>query len=320
MESRYLMKIKPLLACLICWCLLSLASYVGAVQTEVFSTRFEASEGYSTNAPLIRQNGWVGDGSGGNGIVSEFFDGQGQQAYVGFFPPETNDDQLIVWRPVNYSPTNASLVQFSVLMAVVDSYNTNYDNFRWSMYNSRGDRLFSLDFDNYDLSVNYLLDGTNELVATDQYFSTDERHTLVVSMNFASNKWSATLDDLPVVTNKAITTTNALRDLGDVDAVWLVYDPAAPGDNYLLFDNYSITAELRPPAAPQLKLVERTPSGNVSLRLFGTSGLSFAVDASTNLASWTALKTNVLSGGYFDYLDTSATALNRRFYRARWVP
>ena len=40
----------------------------------------------------------------------------------------------------------------------------------------------------------------------------------------------------------------------------------------------------------------------------------------TNLVNWVALKTNVVSGGYFDYLDTSSTGLPRCYYRARWVP
>jgi hypothetical protein len=52
----------------------------------------------------------------------------------------------------------------------------------------------------------------------------------------------------------------------------------------------------------------------------GSSGVRFAIDATTNFAAWTPLRTNVVSDGFFDYLDTSATALSRRLYRARWVP
>ena len=50
------------------------------------------------------------------------------------------------------------------------------------------------------------------------------------------------------------------------------------------------------------------------------NNLQYAVEASTNLKNWTSLKTNIVTGGYFDYLDTGAVGLKQRYYRARWVP
>lgn len=99
---------------------------------------------------------------GGNGILSGFIPGQGQQAYIGFAPPDPGSDQLYVWRPINFNPLAAGLpvINFSVLMRIADSSNTNYDYFRWSTYNMQGDRLFSIEFDVYALVVNYQLNGT----------------------------------------------------------------------------------------------------------------------------------------------------------------
>ena len=294
----------------------------GAVTTNIFSTQFEPSEGYSIDLDLVGQNGWQGEGSGGNGILTNFFEDRGQQAYLGYFPPNTNDDQLVVWRPINFTPLAANLpvVEFSVLMSIVDSSNTNYDNFRWSVYNTAGHRLFTLDFDNYELSIKYLLDGSTNFVDTGWGFDPDEVYTLLVRMNFASNLWNAALGGELIVTNKPITTTGAAPTLGDVDAVWLVFDPDAPGDNYLLFDDYRIAAEVPAPPRPRMNLIERTPAGHVFLRLEGASGVRFAIDATTNFSTWTPLRTNVISDGFFDYLDTSAAGLARRYYRARWVP
>jgi len=296
----------------------------GAVFTNFF-TRFEASEGYSEANDLAGQNGWQQSGSGGNGVLPGFFPGEGQQAYIGFDPPNTNDNQLILWKPINYSPlaANTPVVTFSVLMGFVDSTTNRYDDFYWSVYNSDVDLLFTINFRNDDLRIYYALDGTNVFVWTGETFTHDVTYDLVVTMNFASNLWSATLDGAPLVTNKAITTTGAPLNLGDVDAAWVLADPANPGDNFMIFDNYSITAELVPPAAPaapHLHLIERTPAGNVYLRLTGTPGTRFAIDASTNFSSWTPISTNRLSDGEALYQDTSATALSRRFYRARWVP
>ena len=293
----------------------------GAVTTNIFSTRFEASEGYSETSDLAGQNGWLKSGSGGNGVLPGFFPGEGQQAYIGFAPPNTNENQLFLWKPMNYSPlaANTPVVQFSVAMSIVDSTTTNRDDFYWSVFNTQGDQLFTLDFFNEDLSVSYSL-GTNDFVWTGRNFTNDVIYELAFTMDFASNVWSATLDGAPLVTNKAITTIGAKLDLGDVDAAWILTDSARPGDNFMLFDNYSITAHVIPPSAPRLSLIERTPAGHVFLRLEGASGLRFAIDATTNFSNWTPLKTNLLSDGYSDFLDTSATALSTRLYRARWVP
>ena len=311
-----------------CLCILfggafAIALPAGAtIRTNIFSTQFETSEGYSTATNLVDQNGWLGSGSGGNGLVTNYIAGQGQQGFIGFFPPDPGDDQLIVWRPINFAtiPTNIAAVQFSVLMSIVDSFNTNFDNFYWSVYNAQGNPLFTLDFDNYDLGIYYLLDGTNDFVWTGETFANDDTNTLVITMNFLQNSWSATFDSVVLVTNQPITTIRAPLNLGDVDAVWTVYDTNAPGDNYLLFDNYRITAEVIPPPAPRLEVLDRLGNGQFLLRLLGQTGERFAIEATTNLTQWTALKTNVITDGFFDYLDSSAAAFARRHYRARWAP
>ncbi len=290
--------------------------------TSIYTTGFEASEGYTTNLDLVGQNGWVGSGSGGNGIVADFFPGLGQQAYVGFTPPATNDNNLVVWQPINLNPvpTNTPLVNFSALMAITDSSNTNWDDFYWSVYNSQGDRLFTLDFDNYYLEVNYALDGTNQFVSTGATFTNGPIYTLTLTMDFGRGRWSAALSGVVLATNQPMTTTNAPLNLGDVDAVWVPYDLANPGDNFMVFDNYQLTRQAAPPHPPTLQSFQRLENGSTLLRLYGQPNDSFAIDASADLAHWTALKTNVATDGYFDYSDTNAVGSRLRFYRGRWVP
>ncbi len=289
-----------------------------AAPTNIFFTQFEPGEGYTNNFDLIGQGGWLGQGTGGNGIVSNYIAGQGQQAYIGFAAPNPGEDYFVAYHPLNFTPLAAKqpIVKFSVLMSILDSTNREFDNFRWSLYNSQVDRLFSLDFDNYSTNVSYKLDGTNVLVATGVSFAPGSDYTLLVTMNFAANRWSATLNNALLATNLPITTTGATLDLGDIDAEWLIYDANAPGDNYMLFDNYRVTAE----ALPQMEFLGRTGKGWVLLRGFGPDGSRWAVEGTTNLLNWTSLKTNVVSGGYFDMFDMTAVGLNQRFYRARLVP
>ena len=298
-----------------------------AAPTNIFFTNFDTN--YNMTLDLAGQNSWFKYGSGGNGIVSNFFAGEKKQAYVGFAPPNSGDDALYVLRPINFNPVAAGLplVKFSVQMRIADSSSTNanYDYFRWSVYNLQSNRLFSIEFDNYELYLNYQLsrEGTNELFFTDVPFNNTNNYLLTVTMNFAANRWSATLGSALIATNQPITTTGAQLSLGDVDAVWVVYDPEAPGDNFMLFDNYRITAEaLTVPPAPsaQLQFLGRTTQGWALLRTSSSNGTRWSVDATTNFVNWTALVTNTISSGYFDHVDLTATPFSRRFYRARLVP
>jgi hypothetical protein len=295
-----------------------------AAPTNIFLTQFETAQGYNSLFDLAGQNSWTKFGSGGNGLVANFFQGQGQQAYVGFDAPTPGDTTLFLWRPVNFSPiaSGLALVKFTTLMSIEDSTTNRpyYDFFQWSVFNISGDRLFTVDFDNFSTNISYALDGTNLFVNTGVKFAPGTAYTLTILMNFASNRWSATLDSALIATNLPMTTTGLELTLGDVDAVWDLFDVDFPGNNYMLFDNYAITAEALTPPRPRVTLVSRNSNGQTLVRLNGLNGSRFAIEASTNFVNWTALTTNRVMTGSFDHLDTGAAALTRRLYRGRWVP
>ncbi len=293
-----------------------------AITTNLYSTQFEAAQGYNSASNLVGQAGWVGDGTGGNGLVNDFIPGQGQQAYIGFNAPTPGDDLTFVWRPINFSPltTGFPKVKFSTQIQFIDSANGNYDFFQWRAYNAQADRLFTLDFDVFFTNINYRLDGTNDYVASGVEFSFNTTYLLNVMMDFAANRWSATLNDAVIASNQPITTVNAPLNLGDMDAVWFLYDPEAPGDNYMVFDNYTVTAESVPVTPAQLQFLGRTAQGWALLQVAGSAGSRWAVEASTNLTQWTSLQTNQIAGTHFDVVDQSAAGLPRRYYRARHVP
>lgn len=292
-----------------------------AAATNLYSTRFETSEGYDPKYELIGQKGWISDTttfSGGNGLLTDFLGTQA--AYVGLFPLDPATNYLAVWQPINYKPltTGMPVVKFSATMAVIDSTNGYRDDFFWSVYNSQGNNLFTVDFWNHDLGIYYVLDGNSPFVFTGVSFTNDEPYTLGVTMDFSRNRWNATLNGAPLVTEQPITTTNAPLNFGDIDAVWIIGDSANPGDNFMIFDNYQLTAEAAPAAS--LAPLGRPANGQFSLRLTGPSGSRYAIDASSNLVQWSALKTNTITDGSFDYVDTSAGSSSKRFYRGRLVP
>lgn len=211
--------------------------------TVLYQSTFEQSlEGYNPAFDLAGQNSWTSSGTGGNGLLDRTFFGLGQSAFIGFFLPNPIGDTFL-WRPINHTPnTNTRpVIHFSVVMQIVDSTTGQFDDFIWEAYNINGNRLFSLDFDNNDLKIYSRLDGAGDYVWTGQSFQSSKFYLLNVTMDFARNRWSASLDDQPLVEESPITTTGAALTLGDLDAVWL--PGAAAGDNFMVFDNYLVTAE-----------------------------------------------------------------------------
>jgi hypothetical protein len=292
-----------------------LSSSFGA-PTNIFSTQFEFAQGYNTNLNLAGQNGWTKFGSGGNGLTNGFFGGQGQQAYVGRFPPAPGSSNLFVWRPINFSPgaANLPLVRFTTLMSIVGSTNGGYDFFQWQVFNNQTQPLIVIDFDTDSTNVGYFLDGT-QYVNTGVEFALGATYTLTVTMNFAANRWSATLNSALLATNQPMTTTGKQLTLGDVDAVWDVYLPNLPGDNFMVFDNYTITAEALP---PRPRLFAPRYGRSFNLRLPTQSNYVYTVEfvSQVQASNWTAL-TNLVGNGQIhvirDYTATNST----RYYRVR---
>jgi hypothetical protein len=285
----------------------------------IYSTNFELSEGYDPRYTLVGQKGWLGFGSGGNGILTNFFEGFGQQAYIGFAAPAQKDDLFNIWRPF---PTivissNQPIVKFSVMMQIADSSNGQYDDFRWSVYNTNDARLFSLDFDNSALLISYALDDDKGFVSTRRSYDNLGFYNLVITMNLARNLWSASLNDVPFVTSQPITTTGAALKIGDIDAVWAIRRPGLPGDNYMIFDNYRVETQAQPSVPPKIELVGFQQNGQPILRVFGETGLDYVIEATSDFVQWQPLKVlTAPAGGVFDYPDASPGRLRYRFYRA----
>jgi hypothetical protein len=297
--------------------------------TVVFATGFEPPD-YEVGFTLADQDGWLSDAIGGNQVFEGYFPGMGQHALIGFSKPEGEAlTSVSVWRPVDFDPIAAGLprVTFSVTMAIVDSEDPALrDSFRWSAWNRATDRLFSVDFDNSDLSIAYLLDDDLGFVVTPFRFERDDPidpsitlYELVITMDFERNRWSATLNDEVFTEDLPITTRDASLDLGDISAVWVMNaNNQEFGDNFMVFDDYRIVATAGAP--PAIEVVERRPNGDVLLRLEGDPGRTYVIEGSDDLSAWLPLHTSTVVDSHIEYLDTEAGNFDRRFYQGRLLP
>ena len=315
----------------------SLLQFASVAQvSNIYSTGFELSEDFDGRYTLIGQgctpagqDCWTGTDSHANGIVTNYFlpehqFGQ-QQAFIGGSNLTNLNGTLNVWRPLNFDPLASALpvVTFYVTLSVYDSLAvTNRDCFRWSIYNTNngGERLFSIDFDNTTTRINYVLDD-NMFPWTGHFFENADtnggQYDLVVVMNFADNLWSAWLNDISIVDSKPMTTKGLALNLGDIDAVWVNDTLGKPGDNFMVFDNYEVTAE---PYPFSLKSLERRDDGTFLFRLTGEPDRRYTIEVSEDLDGWSVLKTNTVSSdGTVIVEDSTASGYDRSFYRARLV-
>jgi hypothetical protein len=286
----------------------------------IYSTTFEAAEGYDSNFTLAGQNGWRRSGNGSNGVLSGDYLGHGACAYIGHVAADSR--LLFLWRPILYTPEPAlPLVKFSVLMTIVNSTNGNHDGFLWELYNAQGQQLFSLCFDIFDRRIYYKLDGDAFYVDTQKTYNHASVHHLLISLDIQSNRWNATLDGISLVSQLPITTSNSVVDIGSFDAVWAIYDINAPGNNFMVFDNYEITAEARSAMPPRIGVLTRPTHGQITLRVQGTPGVSFTLQSSTNLSDWTNRQTKSADGvGIVDFIEPVASNPPRGYFRAQQSP
>ena len=291
-----------------------------AASRVLFETGFEAFEGYHTNLNLSGQNQWVAIGDGGNGLLSDADGFSGQVAYVGFVGG--TNDVLNVFRPIGLIPVGGVLpiVRFSVAMEIFDSTTNapSFDDFRWSAYNSLEQRLFTLEFDNERLEINFGLDDGVGLQGTGFSFRSGEIYDLTIDLDFARNLWTASIGSLVVVNAKPITTKGAKLDLNEIDAVWSLRTPGSPGDNFMLFDDYRLVATPLLDIPPTVEPVGMLQNGTFIVRVLGEPGVNYGVDSTTDFVTWSQVGTALAPApsGIVEFRDLETKGQKAKFYRA----
>ena len=292
------------------------------VQSAVlYETGFEANEGFNIEFDLAGQGNWMVEGTGGNGLVDEFFEGFGQQAYIGFVQP-AQGSATSVWRPVNFTPvpTGSSIVHFSVKMQVVPSEAGGDDDFRWSVYNRDGRRLFGISFETGTQEI-WFQNEDLEFHSTGFSFDFAGIYDLHIWMDFSRNSWTVLLNDVVLANAEPIATvTGTALNLGDVDAVWFVNNLSNPGDNFMVFDDYQIATENLNAIPPRLETIGMNAEGFFEFYVFGQPNVPYDVEVTDDFVTWFPMADDpddpyVDPDGNFVFEDNFAPLYPKGFYR-----
>jgi hypothetical protein len=310
------------------WILAGWAGY--SAPWVIYETGFEPPE-FVAGYTLDNQGDWLvpwwaspADEVLTSQVDTGYFDGMGQQALIGFVAPTGQVDSVSAYRPLFVDPVGRGtpIVSFSVAMAILDDTEPDPNSFRWVVYNrdQENNRLLALDFDMETTGIAYLLDDDPGAVDTGLTFVPEGFYELLMVMDFASNVWSASLNNELIVNAAPMTQTGRTLDLGDIDAAWVLGANSTEfGDSYMVFDNFSVVADVARPLPCQVEPLGRLEDGSFIIELTGEPGRTYALEASSDLEQWTPIATNTPGSGVFVVRDTEVVDWPWQFYRGRAV-
>lgn len=276
--------------------------------------------------------GWVSNDtvSGAQSIDQDLIPGGGlgKTASLGFRLPRSL--LTFVAKPINHNvaATGLSRIQINSLLGIENSTNGRRDDFYLSIYNSAGNRLASIRFDNQDpFAVNsqsgiWREDGVNQFDTLLDFIS-GELFDLLVTINITTNTWSADIDGIPLFENAPFTATAHAMDFGLLAYEWRVSGPttAAFGDNFLLVADVSVRS-LPNGASPFVSTISRDQNGNPVISWQADAGNDYQVQRSPDLVKWFDDLPSSSFPGFTStvqksYTETASPRPLKRFYRVR---
>ncbi len=297
------------------------------------------------NGAIPGTDGWTGThgGQDRSGILAESghaLPGVGNAAYLGGNTASilTGGSAIYVRKVFNYQPVAAGqeVVTLRVMAGIKDSTGLTRDNFEFLLYNnnalsggSGAYPLAGIQFDNsqinsatlkpYQAVYRYGYDTATQslrYVNTGVTFLYDTLQELELRINFRTNRWSAALDDVPLFSDLVFYAGPQSLNLGSLLVQCRPTLTFAPGSNYLLFDDLSVTAA--GPLATAPPDLAYDPSSGAKLRWLQEAGYRYQVRFSDGLSAWqsaaapAAADTTGYSGSW---ADPAARTARRRFYQ-----
>jgi hypothetical protein len=278
------------------------------------------------NDKWVDTDGWIGNntGLGVHGIDQDVIagGGLGKTAFIGFSQPNTT--LVFVAKPIQYSPQagDLPLVRIETLVGIQDSLaKTTRDSFFVSVYNSSGDYLAGVRFDNRLATYGiWRADGANPDHDTGVNFYRGELHLLNCVINLPANQWSADLDGIPLFDKAPFTATTSTVEFGYLAYEWQLgaATPAGYGDNWMLIADTVVRSA--PLGIEPFKVTSLTHSPtSTTLSWPAQRGFDYQIEYSHDLTDWRS----DLSGSAFPAVladqaltfQDATSGLPRRFYR-----
>jgi len=265
--------------------------------------------------------------SGAQAIDADLIPSLFQTASLGFNQPLADLTFVALNLGYDHVATKTPIVEIDTILGIEDSINDRRDDFFLSIYNSDGNRLASIRFDNQNPSVLgsqfgiWRENGTNQF-DTQLDFIPGELFNLFITLNLESNTWSADIGGNPLFENSQFTNTAHPVNLGFVAFEWDISAlfPLGYGDNFLVVADLivrSVVADLDPPFV----VTHAFDTSNTLTLTWPTSvGFDDQVQFSTDLETWqntlpNSTFNNVTSSSTVSFTDTSAPKGPHRFYR-----
>ena len=251
----------------------ALTSYGGVL----YQTGFEATEsppfaagvGTVLSAKLVGTGNWAMAVNPTPGTLASYYPFAGidsglvlelgQTAALGcldhtnFTMPPSGTQSIRVGRKVDAQPAGNPVIDFYCQIGLTQSTNGHSDDFELLVYNWDDKVLGGLTF---DLAQNKLLrynaneynTGSTDSAFTDTGLSLSSLYGTVVEVtmhvNYQTDTWSATVSGVQVAGGATFTrrpTASAARTFGSVQARWYINSSGVPGNNWMLFNDWTIT-------------------------------------------------------------------------------
>jgi len=269
---------------------------------------------------LVGTDGWAGTnlGEGVHGIDEGLVDGQGNTAYLGANEPADGTSSVRVHRVLD--DLASDVVRFQTVLGITESVERGNDIFSFAFFNEDGETLGAIYFDTtlFDYGV-WTGDG-RDATHTGEDFLSDYIHTLTATIDLRANVWSADLDGIPVFEEITFTASDSERNVAGVAIEWEILDTTFPGDNWLLFDDLSLSVVGEGATSTSVPHIERLEDGSMLLTWETEPSERYQVEYSQDGITWhrDLLDQAVVgesSTGVAQYIDKPAASVAKRFYR-----
>ena len=274
-------------------------------------------------------DGWISNNtvSGAQGIDDMVIPALLKTASLGFVQPLNDFTFVALNLGYDHVAAGAPIVEVDTLLGIEDSTNNRRDDFYLSIYNSGGDRLASIRFDNQSPDTPesqfgfWREDGVNQFDTLID-FVPGELYNLVATIDLENDTWSVDVDAVPLFTDAPFTSTNNPVNFGWLAFEWDITASSTHGygDNFLLVADVVIQSLVE---VPELDVTPSFgPSGSVLLSWETVAGWSDQIEYSTDLINWQSDLPNstFTAPGSAIFTDISGTGGEARYYRVRRTP